>query len=190
MATRRRRSPGTQGLGRQLHLDSGRSIAAVARSIGIHEMTLGKKGEERKGIGQIHGQDLSRPNLPSWNGLATTTPPDGWSVISQKVATREGTAVKYERSRTGPQRQHPVRFMCNQLWAVRPGLIRTRRNAPTRAAIAEANCRRSSDRPTCNGNGQARSRHCHGRRLAQSRSAPHWARRPRSCGLFVPVRPL
>ena len=28
MATRRRRSPGTQGLGRQLHLDSGRSIAA------------------------------------------------------------------------------------------------------------------------------------------------------------------
>ena len=157
MATRRRRSPGTQRLGRQLHLDSGRSIAAVARSIGIHEMTLGKKGEETKGIGQIHGQDLSRPNLPSWNGLATTTPPDGWSVISQKVTTREGTAVKYERSRTGPQRSSTQSGSCatssgrsdldSSVLAVTrpPGLRSSKRTAAARRAARHATATASPD---------------------------------------------
>ena len=45
----------------------------------------------------------------------------------------------------------------------------------TRAAIAESNCHRSSSRPPCNGNGQTRSRHRHGRRPAPSRAAPQWA---------------
>jgi transposase len=42
-----------------LHLDSGRSIAEVARSIGIHEMTLGKWVKAARASGQTQEKDLS-----------------------------------------------------------------------------------------------------------------------------------
>jgi len=58
-----------------LHLDSGRSITEVARSIGVHEMTLGKWVKKAKDSGRVPDKDLSeRPNVPSWNGSARTTP--------------------------------------------------------------------------------------------------------------------
>jgi transposase len=42
-----------------LHLDSGRSIAEVARSIGVHEMTLGKWVKKMKDSGRVQDKDLS-----------------------------------------------------------------------------------------------------------------------------------
>jgi transposase len=42
-----------------LHLDSGRSIAEVARSIGVHEMTLGKWVKKVKDSGRVQDKDLS-----------------------------------------------------------------------------------------------------------------------------------
>ena len=42
MATRRRFTQEYKDQAVSLHLHSGRSIAEVARSIGVHEMTLGK----------------------------------------------------------------------------------------------------------------------------------------------------
>ena len=51
--------PGIQGPAVSLHLDSGRSIAEVARSIGVHEMTLGKWVKKVKDSGRIPDKDLS-----------------------------------------------------------------------------------------------------------------------------------
>jgi len=42
-----------------LHLDSGRSITEVARSIGVHEMTLGKWVKKAKDDGWVPDKDLS-----------------------------------------------------------------------------------------------------------------------------------
>jgi transposase len=42
-----------------LHLDSGRSIAEVAVSIGVHEATLGKWVKKAKGNGRAQDKDLS-----------------------------------------------------------------------------------------------------------------------------------
>jgi transposase len=42
-----------------LHLDSGRSITEVARSIGVHEITLGKWVKKAKDDGRVPDKDLS-----------------------------------------------------------------------------------------------------------------------------------
>jgi transposase len=42
-----------------LVLDSGRSIAEVAKSIGVHEMTLGKWVKKAKDSGRVLDKDLS-----------------------------------------------------------------------------------------------------------------------------------
>jgi len=42
-----------------LHLDSGRSITEVARSSGVHEMTLGKWVKKAKDDGWVPDKDLS-----------------------------------------------------------------------------------------------------------------------------------
>ncbi|MGH9207999.1 MAG: transposase [Acidimicrobiales bacterium] len=59
MATRRRFTQDYKDQAVSLHLDSGRSIAEVARSIGVHEMTLGKWVKKAKGSGQAQDKDLS-----------------------------------------------------------------------------------------------------------------------------------
>jgi len=48
VATRRRFTEEYKDQAVSLHLDSGRSIAEVARSIGVHEMTPAQMGEGRK----------------------------------------------------------------------------------------------------------------------------------------------
>jgi len=44
-----------------LHLDSGRSITEVARSIGVHEMTVGKWVKKAREAGRVPDSDLSEP---------------------------------------------------------------------------------------------------------------------------------
>jgi hypothetical protein len=157
-------------------------------------MTLGKKGEETKGHWPSTAQDLSRPNLPSWNGLATTTPPGGWSVISQKVATREGTTVKYERSRTGQCQRERTDA---QLTEVIRETSCIDLDSSVLAATRPPGCDRRSELPPLVGPpdmqwqrpGQIPSPPWQTTR-AESISTTLGAGRLRSCGLFVPVRPL
>ncbi|MGH3827730.1 MAG: transposase [Pseudonocardiaceae bacterium] len=59
MATRRRFTQEYKDQAVSLHLDSGRSIAEVARSIGVHEMTLGKWVKKAKDNGQVQDNDLT-----------------------------------------------------------------------------------------------------------------------------------
>jgi len=59
VATRRRFTQEYKDQAVSLHLDSGRSIAEVARSIGIHEMTLGKWVKKMKDNGQVQDKDLT-----------------------------------------------------------------------------------------------------------------------------------
>ena len=59
MATRRRFTEEYKDQAVSLHLDSGRSIAEVARSIGVHEMTLGKWVKKAREAGQVLDKDLS-----------------------------------------------------------------------------------------------------------------------------------
>ena len=59
MATRRNFTPEYKDQAVSLVLGSGRSIAEVARSIGVHEMTLGKWVKKAKDSGQVPNKDLS-----------------------------------------------------------------------------------------------------------------------------------
>ncbi len=59
MATRRRFTQEYKDQAVSLHLDSGRSIAEVAKSIGVHEMTLGKWVKKAREAGQVLDKDLS-----------------------------------------------------------------------------------------------------------------------------------
>ena len=59
MATRRHFTQEYKDQAVSLVLDSGRSIAEVARSIGVHEMTLGKWVKNARDSGRTSDQDLS-----------------------------------------------------------------------------------------------------------------------------------
>ena len=59
MATRRRFTQEYKEQAVSLVLDSGRSIAEVAKSIGVHEMTLGNWVRKAKDNGRTENQDLS-----------------------------------------------------------------------------------------------------------------------------------
>ena len=84
MATRRHFTQEYKDQAVSLVLDSGRSIAEVAKSIGVHEMTLGKWVKKAKDSGQAPTGICPRASGLSWNGSARRTPPCGWSVISRK----------------------------------------------------------------------------------------------------------
>ena len=60
MATRRHFTQEYKDQAVSLVLDSGRSIAEVARSIGVHEMTLGKWVKNARDSGRTSDQDLSK----------------------------------------------------------------------------------------------------------------------------------
>jgi transposase len=59
VATRRHFTQEYRDQAVSLHLDSGRSIAEVARSIGVHEMTLGKWVKRARESGRAPDRDLS-----------------------------------------------------------------------------------------------------------------------------------
>lgn len=59
MATRRHFTQEFKGQAVNLVLDSGRSIADVARSIGVHEMTLGKWVKKARDAGRVSAAELS-----------------------------------------------------------------------------------------------------------------------------------
>ncbi len=59
MATRRRFTQEYKDQAVSLHLDSDRSIPEVARSIGVHEMTLGKWVKIAKDSGRVLDKELS-----------------------------------------------------------------------------------------------------------------------------------
>ena len=59
MATRRSFTQEYREQAVSLRLDSGRSITEVARSIGVHEMTLGKWVKKAKDSGRVPDKDLS-----------------------------------------------------------------------------------------------------------------------------------
>jgi transposase len=59
VATRRHFTQEYKDQAVSLVLDSGRSIAEVAKSIGVHEMTLGKWVKKAKDSGQAPNRDLS-----------------------------------------------------------------------------------------------------------------------------------
>ena len=59
MATRRNFTQEYKDQAVSLVLDSGRTIADVAKSIGVHEMTLGKWVKNARDSGRTSGKDLS-----------------------------------------------------------------------------------------------------------------------------------
>jgi transposase len=59
VATRRHFTQEYKDQAVSLVLDSGRSIAEVANSIGVHEMTLGKWVKNARESGGVPGKDLS-----------------------------------------------------------------------------------------------------------------------------------
>ena len=59
MATRRHFTEEYKNQAVSLVLDSGRSIAKVARSIGVHEMTLGKWVKKARDAGRVPDKDLT-----------------------------------------------------------------------------------------------------------------------------------
>lgn len=61
MATRRNFTQEYKDQAVSLVLDSGRSIAEVAKSIGVHEMTLGKWVKKARESGRVPDKDLSEP---------------------------------------------------------------------------------------------------------------------------------
>ena len=59
MATRRHFTQEYKDQAVSLVLDSGRTIVEVAKSIGVHEMTLGKWVKKAKESGQVRDKELS-----------------------------------------------------------------------------------------------------------------------------------
>ena len=59
MATRRRFTQEYKDQAVSLVRDSGRTVAEVAKSIGVHEMTLGNWVRKAKDSGRVENQDLS-----------------------------------------------------------------------------------------------------------------------------------
>jgi len=59
VATRRHFTEEYKDQAVSLVLDSGRSIAEVARSIGVHEMTLGKWVKKARDAGRVPDKDLT-----------------------------------------------------------------------------------------------------------------------------------
>jgi transposase len=61
VATRRHFTQEYKDQAVSLVLNSGRTIAEVAKSIGVHEMTLGKWVKNARNSEQVPGKDLSEP---------------------------------------------------------------------------------------------------------------------------------
>jgi transposase len=61
VATRRNFTQEYKDQAVSLVLDSGRTIAEVAKSIGVHEMTLGKWVKKAREAGRVPDSDLSEP---------------------------------------------------------------------------------------------------------------------------------
>ena len=61
MATRRNFTKEYKDQAVSLVLDSGRSIVEVAKSIGVHEMTLGKWVKKARESGRVPDKDLAEP---------------------------------------------------------------------------------------------------------------------------------
>ena len=61
MATRRHFTQEYKDQAVSLVLDSGRTTAEVAKSIGVHEMTLGKWVKKARESGRVPDSDLSEP---------------------------------------------------------------------------------------------------------------------------------
>ena len=61
MATRRHFTQEYKDQAVSLVLDSGRSVAEVAKNIGVHEMTLGKWVKKARESGRVPDKDLSEP---------------------------------------------------------------------------------------------------------------------------------
>lgn len=103
--------------------------------------------KKTKGNGQIQGEDLSRPNVPSWIGLRKD---NAVRLMKRDFAkrgelVRHGTAVRFARSA-------PSTWSIHTLAATLPTL-----------AIAGANCRCSSSRPHTTATARPGPRHRHGR---------------------------
>ena len=60
MVTRRRFTQEYKDQAVSLVIDSGRTVAEVARSIGVHEMTLGKWVKKAKDSGRVQDQGLTQ----------------------------------------------------------------------------------------------------------------------------------
>jgi transposase len=91
LATRRHFTQEYKDQAVSLVLDSGRTTADVARSIGMHEMTLGKWVKKARDSGRAEDNALSESEraelerLRKENAtLRRRTRPCGWSVISRK----------------------------------------------------------------------------------------------------------
>ncbi|MGH3866820.1 MAG: IS3 family transposase [Pseudonocardiaceae bacterium] len=134
MATRRRFTQDYKDQAVSLHLDSGRSIAEVARSIGVHEMTLGHMGEEseRQRAGPGQGSVRDRASRAGTAPQGQRRPENGAGFRKKSGSlVREGTAVKYAAiADWADKKEFPVTFMCERLGVVRQGYYRWRAEGP------------------------------------------------------------
>jgi transposase len=126
VATRRRFTQEYKDQAVSLVLDSGRTIAEVAKSIGVHEMTLGKWVKKAKESGAPN-RDLSeteRAELERLRKENTTLRMERYFAKSCRLV-RERTAVKYAAiADWAADKQYPVTFMCAQLGLARQGYYR------------------------------------------------------------------
>jgi transposase-like protein len=111
-----------------LVLDSGRSIAEVAKTIGVHEMTLGKWVKKVRESGRVPDKDLSEPERAELERLrkenATLRMERDFAKKSCRLV-RERTAVKYATiADWATDKQFTVTFMCAQLGLARQGYYR------------------------------------------------------------------
>jgi len=87
VATRRHFTQEYKDQAVSLVLDSGRTIAEVAKSIGVHEMTLGKWVKKAREAGRVPDSDLSEPERAELERLRKE------NAVLRMVAVQEGWAA-------------------------------------------------------------------------------------------------
>lgn len=114
MATRRHFTQEYKDQAVSLVLDSGRPIAEVARSIGVHEMTLGKWVKKARESGRAQDKDLSETEraelerLPPSRRRRTLTSTTRAESCSSTPPTRTPGTSPGDTSNAGRRRRQPA----------------------------------------------------------------------------------
>jgi transposase len=128
VATRRRFTQEYKDQAVSLVLGSGRTIAEVAKSIGVHEMTLGKWVKKAKESGQAPNREFVGDRTAELERLRKENATLRMERDFAKKGCRlvlERTAVKYAAiADWAADKQCPVTFMCAQLGLARQGYYR------------------------------------------------------------------
>ena len=81
MSARKRKSytPRFRAEAARLVIDTGRTIAEVAREIGVGEPLLGRWVAQHRAREDVHRRRWMSTSGPSWNGCGSRSPNCGWT---------------------------------------------------------------------------------------------------------------